>query len=102
MPERPPKKWFNMMKGKVTENPKYKGYGVKRISKIVAGIWYDYTDRTRKALTKKFEGGKKKMGKKTKKKAKKGKKWGKIGAPHSAKRKKFLAKARKKKGKSKK
>lgn len=97
MPERPPKKWFDMMKGKVKKNPKYKGYGAKRISKIVAGIWYDYKESTRKRLTRKFEGGKtKKMGKKKKKKAKKGKKWGKVGAPSSEKRKKFLAKIRKK------
>lgn len=103
MPERPPKKWFNMMKRKVKENPKYKGYGMERINKIVAGIWYDYKESTRKRLTKKYEGEKKKkMETKKKKKAKKGKKWGKIGAPNSKKRKQFLAKVRKKKKKRKK
>jgi len=44
----------------------------------------------------KGKGGKTEMGKKKKKAKKKGKKWGKIGAPHSAKRKRHMAKIRKK------
>lgn len=87
MPRRPSKKWFDKMKRKMEKQ--YPSYGEKRISKIVAGIWYDYPESTRKRLVRqeKQKGGKKKVGKK---------KWGKIGAPHSAKRKRYLAKLRKK------
>lgn len=89
MPRRPPKKWFDSMKRKVKRQKKYRGYSEKRINKIVAGIWYDYKPSTRKRILKE-EGGKK-VGRK-----RKGKKWGKIGAPHSAKRKRHMARIRKK------
>ena len=92
MPRRPPKKWFDKMKRKVKKQ--YPTYSQKRINKIVAGIWYDYKSSTRKRILKQ-EGGKK-VGRKRRKKKKKGKKWGKIGAPHSAKRKRHLARIRKK------
>ena len=92
MPRRPPKKWFDKMKRKAKKQ--YPGYSEKRINKIVAGIWYDYKASTRKRILKQ-EGGKK-VGKK---KGKKKKKWGKIGAPHSAKRKRHLARIRKKRKK---
>ena len=87
MPRRPPKKWFDKMKRKTKKQ--YPTYPEKRINKIVAGIWYDYKPSTRKRILAK-------EGKKTGKKKKKRKKWGKIGAPHSAKRKRHLARIRKK------
>ena len=83
MPKRPPKKWFDKMKRKAKKQ--YPKYSQKRINKIVAGIWYDYKASTRKRILKQ-EGGKKV-----------GKKWGKIGAPKSAKRKRWLKKIRRKK-----
>ena len=90
MPKRPPKKWFDKMKRKVKKQ--YPTYSQKRINKIVAGIWYDYKASTRKRILKQEGGGK--VGRRKKKR--KGKKWGKIGAPHSAKRKRHLARIRRK------
>ena len=82
MPRRPPKKWFDKMKRRARKQ--YPTYGDKRIAKIVAGIWYDYPEKTRKRILGRVE------------KTKKAKKWGKIGAPNSRKRKEWLAKLRRK------
>ena len=84
MPRRPPKKWFDKMKRKTKKQ--YPKYPEKRINKIVAGIWYDYKPSTRKRI----------LAKEGKKTGKKKKKWGKIGAPHSKKRKRHLARIRRK------
>lgn len=83
MPRRPPKKWFDKMKRKMQKQ--YPSYAEERINKITAGIWHDYSPSTQNRILKRKEA--RKMGKK---------KWGKIGAPHSAKRRRFLAKARRK------
>lgn len=84
MPRRPPKKWFDKMKRKAKKQ--YPKYGEKRINKIVAGIWYDYKASTRKRI----------IAKEVRRQVGKRKKWGKIGAPHSAKRKRHLARIRRK------
>lgn len=91
MPRRPPKKWFDKMKKRIKKE--YSSYGEKRINKIVAGIWHDYKPSTQKRILKTEGGGK--VGRRKKGK-KKGKKWGSIGAPHSAKRKRHMAKIRRK------
>lgn len=89
MVRRPPKKWFNKMKKRIKKQ--YPTYGEKRINKIVAGIWHDYKPSTQRKILNEEGGGK--VGKRKKKTSKK---WGKIGAPHSEKRKRHMARIRRK------
>lgn len=49
---RPVKKWWTKMYRRVSKQ--YPGYGRKRKSTIVAGIWHDYSIATQKKIVKEY------------------------------------------------
>jgi len=52
---RPPKKWWDKMLKRISAMKKYREFPVKRKHKIVAGIWHDYSDATKRRLLKRYE-----------------------------------------------
>jgi len=47
-PRRPPKKWWTETRGRVKQQ--YPTYSEERIDRITAGIWYGYSEKTRKRI----------------------------------------------------
>lgn len=90
MPRRPPKKWFYATVKRIRrEAPE-----VDDPEALAGWLWHHHMKpRIKRSILRaerQRKGGKKKMGKK------RGKKWGKIGAPRSAKRRRWLTHLRRK------